>query len=96
MDRASVPEEDSRGHSEPKVASNQVLTATAFPASTCQSESPKVPDGDRPNPTGERCSDKLDDKLSNKPYVELAQVVAVWPNLPEHIRAAIMALVRTA
>jgi hypothetical protein len=26
---------------------------------------------------------------------DLAEIVAVWPRLPEHIRAAIMALVRT-
>lgn len=27
---------------------------------------------------------------------DLASVVATWPNLPEHIRAAIVALVRSA
>jgi hypothetical protein len=27
---------------------------------------------------------------------DLAQIVTAWPNLPEHIKAAIMALVKTA
>jgi hypothetical protein len=27
---------------------------------------------------------------------DLAQIVAAWPNLPEYIKAAIMALVKTA
>jgi len=27
---------------------------------------------------------------------DLAEIVAVWPKLPEHIKAAIMALIRTA
>ncbi len=55
-----------------------------------------MPDGDKPNAIEERSSDKRDDKLSNKLASELAQVVVAWPNLPEHIRAAIMALVKTA
>jgi hypothetical protein len=53
-----------------------------------------VPSEDKPNTIEERSSDKLDNKLSDKSEAELAQIVAAWPHLPEHIRAAIMALLR--
>ncbi len=55
-----------------------------------------MPSDDGPNTIKERSSDKLDDKLSDKPDPYLAQIVAKRSTLPELIRAAIMALVKTA
>jgi hypothetical protein len=55
-----------------------------------------VPSEDKPNTIEERSSDKPSNKLSDKSEAELAQIVAAWPNLPEHIKWAIMALVKTA
>ena len=36
-----------------------------------------------------------DDKTASELPSDLAEIVAVWPELPEHIRAAIKALVQT-
>jgi len=41
-----------------------------------------------------RLADSLADLLQND--AELAAVVMAWPTLPEHVRAAVMALVATA
>jgi hypothetical protein len=54
-----------------------------------------VPEQDRIGTNDVPSPDKLDAKLSNKPDPDLAQIVAVWPNLPDHIKAAILALVKT-
>jgi len=62
-----------------------------------------VPSGDSLNTIEERCSDKPDNKLSNKPAGELGEtdpeltaVVNAWPQLPDAIRSAILALVRAS
>jgi hypothetical protein len=55
-----------------------------------------VPTGDSPDTIKERSSDKLDDKLSDKPEAELAAVVQAWPKLPDAIRSAILMLVRAS
>jgi hypothetical protein len=44
-------------------------------------------------------SDKLDNKLSDKPAYtnpELAAVVEAWPALPEAVRSAVLTLVRAS
>ncbi|MGB2866175.1 MAG: hypothetical protein WBC05_22775 [Sedimentisphaerales bacterium] len=45
-----------------------------------------------------RCSDKQNNKLSNKPTVDtdLAEIVEAWSELPSAIRSAIVAIVRTS
>ena len=40
-------------------------------------------------------SQKQSELDTSKLPVDLAELVTVWPNLPEHIKAAIKALVRT-
>jgi hypothetical protein len=62
-----------------------------------------VPSDDRPDTIEERRSDKLDNKLSNKPKgeatevdAELTAVVQAWPELPDAIRSAILVLVRAS
>ena len=90
-----VSVDDTQGQTESKVPSNQALTSTASLVPTCQCESPKVPDADKSNAIRERRADKLDNKLSDKPDPDLARIIAAWPNLADHIKAAIVALVKT-
>jgi hypothetical protein len=51
-----------------------------------------VPAGDSPDTIEERHSNKL----SNKPNAELQLVIDGWPQLPDAIRSAILAIVRTS
>ena len=55
-----------------------------------------MPSGDSPDTIEERCSNKLDNKLSNKPDAELEMVVDSWPELPDAIRSAILTIVRSS
>jgi hypothetical protein len=57
-----------------------------------------VPIDDSTNTIEVTRSDKLDNKLSNKPEtdLELTLLVEVWPELPEAIRSAIVAIVRAS
>ena len=51
---------------------------------------------DNPNTIEVTCSDKLDNKLSNKPDSDLAEIAEAWPQLPDSIRSAILTLVRAS
>ncbi len=56
-------------------------------------------EADRSNTQGVPSSDKLDNKLDDKPNrvdCELALIVQAWSKLPEAIRSAILAIVRQA
>jgi hypothetical protein len=57
-----------------------------------------VPIDDSTNTIEVTRSDKLDNKLSNKPEtdLELTLLVEAWPELPEAIRSAIVAIVRAS
>jgi len=56
-----------------------------------------VPTDDSTSTKNVRCSDKLDNKLSNKPETDpdLTLVIEAWSQLPSAIRSAIVAIVRT-
>jgi len=61
-------------------------------------EPSKVPNTDNASIRKITCSDKLDNKQNNKLIKsdsDLDEILAVWPELPEHIKQAIMVLVRS-
>jgi len=83
---------DSTSQRASKPAKNQALSSAEGDTSEPPNDHAKVPSGDRPDTIRERCSDKLDNKLSNKPDAELDAVV----QLPDAIRSAILMLVRAS
>jgi len=58
----------------------------------------EVPTDDRSGTKKVHSNNKPDNKLSNKPDVDsdLAEIVEAWPELPEAIRSAIVAIVRAS
>ena len=66
--------------------------------STTSKKPPKVPTDDRSSTNKVTCSDKLDDKLSNKLTAdpEFAEIVNAWPELPNDIKSAVLTLVRAS
>jgi len=57
-----------------------------------------VPSDDSTSIKNVRCSDKLDNKLSNKPETDpdLTLVIEAWSQLPSAICSAIVAIVRAS
>ncbi len=90
--------DDSGGQERSKSAKNQEVTSTQADGPTPSNKPAKVPTDDSTNTMNVRCSDKLDNKLSDKPETDpdLTLVVKAWPELPPAIRSAIMAIVRTS
>ncbi len=74
---------------------NKEITAGKPDGVTSANNSSQVPADDSTNTANVPNSDKLDNKLSNKP-TELAVVVKAWPELPEAIRSAIATIVRAS
>ena len=87
--------DDSKCQERSKSTKNQEVTSTPTDGSTPSKKPAKVPTGDSRNTIRVTRSDKLNNKLSNKPD-ELAEVVSVWPELPKAIRSAILAIVRAS
>ncbi len=78
-----------------KSAKNKGLTASKGEVDLAQNKPSKVPTADKANSIDVPNSDKLNNKLSDKP-VDLALVAKAWPQLPEDIRSAIVAIVRAS
>ena len=72
--------------------------STTHPPGTPVDKPSKVPTDDSTDIKNVSCSDKLDNKLSNKPETnpELTEIIAAWPKLPEAVRLAIVAAVRAS
>jgi hypothetical protein len=87
--------DDNNSQETSKSAKNQEVTSTQADGSIASNKPSKVPTDDSPGTMNVRCSDKLDNKLSNKPD-ELAEVVKAWPDLPPAIHSAIVAIVRAS
>ncbi len=88
--------EDSSSQYASKCRKTQKVTANSPGNSRVSADSANVPSEDKPDTIEERSSDKLDNKLSDKSEAEVAQIVAIWPQLPEYIKAASVALVKMA
>ncbi len=76
-------------------AKNKVVTSTPTDGSTPSKKPSKVPTDDSRSTIEVTRSDKLNNKLSDKPD-ELAEIVNTWPQLSPAIRSAILALVRAS
>ena len=91
--------DDSERQERSKSAKNQEVTSTQADGSIASKKVAKVPTDDRSSTKKVTCSDKLNNKLSNKPAkhdTDLALVLEAWPELPEAIRSAIVAVVRSS
>ncbi len=75
---------------------NKEITASKPDEVTSANNSSQVPADDSTNTANVLNSDKLDNKLSNKPDADLSEVVEAWPQLPEAIRSVIVAAVRAS
>ena len=85
--------DDNKGKERSKSAKNQEVASTPTDGSTTLKKPPELPTDDSTNTIKVTRSDKLDNKLSNKPDPDLSEIIAAWPELPEHIRAAVKALI---
>ena len=90
--------DDSGGQERSKSAKNKGVTAGKGGGGSTSNKPSKVPVADNTNTASVTNSDKQNNKLSNKPIVDsdLALVVEAWPELPEAIRSAIVAIVRAS
>ena len=96
LEKAAETTDDSECQERPKSAKNKEVTSNQSDGLTASKKPAEVPTDDSTNTIKETCSDKLNNKLSNKPDADLAEVVQAWPELPSAIRSAIVAIVRTS
>ena len=99
LDNSSETSDDSKSQELSKSAKNQEVTSTQADGSIASKKVVKVPTDDSPYTKKVTCSDKLNDKLSNKPTesdTDLAGVIEAWPTLLDTIRSAIVAIVRSS
>ena len=74
---------------------NQGLTTSKAEDDSTANGPAKVPTADSTNTIDVRNSNKLNNKPTQQD-TDLVEIVAVWLELPEHIKAAIKALIKTA
>ena len=83
---------DSRCQEASKSAKNKGVTSTPTDGSEPSKKPSKVPTDDSTNTIEVTRSDKLDNKLSNKPDSNVAEIIAAWPELPDAIRSRLWRL----
>ena len=88
----------SSGQGTSKYAKNKGVTTSKTKGPHSSNVPSKVSVDDSTNTANVPNSDKLNNKLSNKPKkldTDLAEIVQTWPRLPKDIQSAILTLVRT-
>jgi len=95
LDKSSKTTGDSKSQDTSKSTQNKEVTSTQADGSKASNRPAKVPSNDSTYTIKVTRSDKLDNKLSNKPD-DLAEVVNAWTELPSDIRTAILTLVRAS
>jgi len=81
---------DSESQNTPKSAKNKEVTATGADDQIPSDKPSTVPTEDKGSTKKVTCSDKLDNKLTDLDELEKSR-----PELPDHIKAAITALIQT-
>ncbi|MDT8300835.1 MAG: hypothetical protein RQ760_05065 [Sedimentisphaerales bacterium] len=84
---------------ESKCTKNKEVTTNKAEGDSTPNELPEVSTADRPSTIKVTSSDKLDNKQNNKPTKsdsDLAEIIETWPELPDAICSAIVAIVRAS
>ena len=98
LEKTPKTTDDNKGQETYRSSKNKGVTTSKSETSDHSKSPSKVPADDSINTINVRCSDERNNKLSDKPTMEvdLTSVVEAWPALLSAIRPAILAIARAS
>ena len=92
LEEVTKTTDDNKSQRASKSVKNKGVTSTPTDGSTPSKEPTEVPTDDSTSTIEVTRSDKPDNKLDS----DLAEIVTAWPELPDAIRSAIVAIARAS